>query len=232
MGQKVDPRGFRLGIIRDWESTWFAEKKKYATMVFEDYKLRKYITENLKKAGVAAIKIKRRAKQVDIDIFSARPGMLIGKGGAEVEEIRKQLGVLIGRNVQVNILEQPKSDMNAVIVAESIASQLERRMPFRQVMKRSVSSSLKAGAKGVRICCAGRLAGAEIARTEWYKEGRVPLHTLRSDIDYAKREAQTTYGKIGIKVWIYKGDILDKRDVSEDLAKYEIAPEISDDVTT
>lgn len=231
MGQKVDPRGFRIGVIRDWDSTWFAEKKKYSLMVLEDYKLREYIIKNLKKAGISSIKIKRRAKQVDIDIYSARPGMLIGKGGSEVEDIRKQLGSLIGRNLQLNILEQSKSDMNAAVVAESITSQLERRMPFRQVMKRSVSSCLKAGAKGVRICCAGRLAGAEIARTEWYKEGRVPLHTMRSDIDYATSEAMTTFGKIGVKVWIYKGDILDKREVIEDMSKFELAPEIQEDVT-
>ena len=232
MGQKVDPRGFRLGIVRQCSSVWYADKGNYADLVFEDYKIRNHISKRSKKAGISTIKVKRRAKQVEIDIYSARPGMLIGKGGSESGALKAELEKLTSKTIQLNIHDQDKPDMSAPILAEGIAAQLERRMPFRQVMKQAVNRCLKAGAKGVKVCCSGRLAGAEIARREWYKEGRVPLHTLRSDIDFSKKEAQTTYGKIGIKVWVYKGDILSKKDMVEGMEKFNLGPEVEEDVTT
>jgi len=230
MGQKVDPRGLRLGIIKYWDSVWFSDKN-YAGLVLEDYKLRQYIFKKLKRAGISTIKIRRRANQVDVDIYSARPGMVIGKGGSEADALKGELERLVSKSIQLNIHEQAKPDMSAAVLAETITAQLERRMSFRQVMKQAVNRCLKAGAKGVKIRCSGRLAGAEIARSEWYREGRVPLHTLRSDIDYSKKEAFTTYGKIGVKVWVYKGDILDKKDIVEGMEKFELGPEEQEDVT-
>jgi small subunit ribosomal protein S3 len=231
MGQKIDPRGFRLGVIRDSDSTWFAENG-YAELVLEDYRIRNFIAKKLNRAGVSSVKIKRRAKQVEINIYAARPGMIIGKGGADVDALRGDIEKKIGKSVQLNIREEEKPDTNAAVLAEGIAAQLERRMPFRQVMKKAVSQCLKSGAKGIRVCCSGRLAGAEIARREWYREGRLPLHTLRSNIDFSKKTAFTTYGTIGIKVWVYKGDILDKKDQIEGMERLQMDPEIKEDVTT
>jgi len=228
MGHKVDPRSIRLGIVRDADSNWFADKG-YAALLLEDKRIRDLIAKTLRKAGIASIKIRRRAKQVEIDIYAARPGMIIGKGGSEVDKLREDIKVMINKLVRINIREQERPDMNSAVLAESIALQLERRMPFRQVMKQTVSRCLKAGAKGVRVCCSGRLGGAEIARIEWSKEGKVPLHTLRSDIDFAKRTAFTTYGTIGVKVWVYKGDVLDKKNIVEGMDKFALEPEIKED---
>jgi len=229
MGQKVDPRGFRLGVIRDSDSVWFSVKG-YSSLVLEDYLIRTHIKKKWKKAGVSSIKIKRRAKQVEIDVYFARPGVVIGKGGENVEGLKKELESIINKELQLNIREQEKSDMSAAIVAETIAVQLERRIAFRRAMKQAIARCLKAGAKGVRVCCSGRLNGAEIARTEWYREGRVPLHTLRSNIDYVKTAAFTTYGTIGIKVWVYKGDVFDKKEVVPEMEKYNLGPEVKEDV--
>ncbi|OPY59738.1 MAG: 30S ribosomal protein S3 [Pelotomaculum sp. PtaU1.Bin035] len=208
MGQKVNPKGLRIGIIRDWEGKWFADKKSFAGLLQEDLKIRKYIKKKLFAAGVSNIQIERAANRVKVFIHTAKPGIVIGRGGAEVENLRKQLELLTGRQVSVNIVEIKVPELDAQLVAENVASQLVKRIAFRRAMKQVVNRSMKMGAKGIKISCGGRLAGAEIARTEWYSEGKVPLHTLRADIDYGFAEANTTYGKIGIKVWIYKGEVL------------------------
>ena len=208
MGQKVNPKGLRIGIIRDWDSKWFADKKNFSNLLIEDVKIRKYIKKRLYAAGISRTVIERAANRVKISIHTAKPGIVIGRGGTEVENTRKQLEALTGKQVSVNIVEIKQAELDAQLVAENIASQLEKRIAFRRAMKQVVSRSMKMGAKGIKVSCGGRLAGAEIARTEWYSEGKVPLHTLRADIDYASAEATTTYGKIGIKVWIYKGEVL------------------------
>ena len=208
MGQKVNPKGLRIGIIRDWDSKWFADKKSYATLLHEDLKIRDFIKKKLYVAGVSNIQIERAANRVKVFIHTAKPGIVIGRGGTEVEGLRKQLEQITGKQVSVNIVEIKVPEADAQLVAENVASQLEKRIAFRRAMKQVVNRSMKMGAKGIRIACGGRLAGAEIARTEWYSEGKVPLHTLRADIDYGFAEANTTYGKIGIKVWIYKGEVL------------------------
>lgn len=208
MGQKVNPKGLRIGIIRDWEGKWYADKKSYATLLHEDLKIRKYVKNKLYAAGVSQIQIERAANRVKLFIHTAKPGIVIGRGGTEVENLRKQLEQISGKQVSVNIIEIKTPEADAQLVAENVASQLEKRVAFRRAMKQVVNRSMKMGAKGIRIACGGRLAGAEIARTEWYSEGKVPLHTLRADIDYGFAEANTTYGKIGIKVWIYKGEVL------------------------
>lgn len=207
MGQKVHPIGFRVGIIRGWDSIWYAGKN-YAELLQEDILLRKYVKQRLMHAGVSRIVIERPAGKVKIIVHTARPGVVIGKKGSDIESLRTDLKKRIGRDVQVNIIEIRGAEAEAQLVAENIAFQLERRVAFRRAMKRSVQSALRMGAKGVRINCAGRLGGAEIARTEWYREGRVPLHTLRADIQYGFAEAHTTYGVIGIKVWVFKGEKL------------------------
>lgn len=211
MGQKVDPRGFRLGIVRDWDARWFADKKNFSNLLLEDVKLRDYIKKKLYQAGIARVQIERAANRVRIAIHTAKPGIVIGRGGTEVEALRKNLEQMTGRQVSVNIVEVKTPELDAQLVAENVASQLERRMHFRRAMKQVVSRSMKMGAKGIRISVSGRLGGAEIARTEWYSEGKVPLHTLRADIDYGFAEAKTTYGKIGVKVWIYKGEVLPEK---------------------
>ncbi len=211
MGQKVDPRGFRLGIVRDWDARWFADKKNFSDLLLEDVKVRDYIKKKLYQAGIARVHIERAANRLRIAIHTAKPGIVIGRGGAEVETLRKELEQMTGRQVNVNIVEVKTPELDAQLVAENVASQLERRMHFRRAMKQVVSRSMKMGAKGIRISVAGRLGGAEIARTEWYSEGKVPLHTLRADIDYGFAEAKTTYGKIGVKVWIYKGEVLPEK---------------------
>lgn len=208
MGQKVNPKGLRIGIIRDWDSKWFADKKNYSNLLVEDVKIRKYIKKKLYAAGISKVQIERAANRLKVSIYTAKPGIVIGRGGTEVENLRKQLEGLTGKQVSVNIVEVKQAELDAQLVAENVASQLEKRIAFRRAMKQVVSRSMKMGAKGIKVSCGGRLAGAEIARTEWYSEGKVPLHTLRADIDYGSAEANTTYGKIGIKVWIYKGEVL------------------------
>lgn len=207
MGQKVHPKGFRLGISADWDSVWYAGRN-YADQVVEDRKIRSWLADRVAKAGVSRIRIKRRANQIEVDLFVARPGMVIGKGGAEAAAVRDELVKLLGgRAVQLNVLEQERIEANAQLLAESVASALVKRVAFRRVMRQVVSRAQKAGALGAKVNCAGRLAGSEIARSEWYREGRLPLHTLRARIDYGFTEAQTIYGKIGVKVWVYLGDV-------------------------
>ena len=207
MGQKVHPIGFRLGVIKTWDSKWYAEAD-YAKYLHEDLAIRKYLKKRLYSSGVSKIEIERAANKTKINIHTARPGLIIGKKGSEVETIKKELSSLTSKEIFINIHEVRKPELDAQLVAENVALQLERRIAFRRAMKKSVTSALKFGAKGIRITCSGRLGGAEMSRTEWYREGRVPLHTLRADIDYGFAEAKTTYGLIGIKVLIFKGEIL------------------------
>lgn len=207
MGQKVHPKGLRIGIIRDWDAKWFAQKD-FANLLIEDIKLRTYVKKRLFAAGVSRIEIERAANRVKITIHTAKPGIVIGRGGAEVELLRKDLEKKTGKNVNINIIEVKTPELDAQLVAESVAAQLVKRVSFRRAMKQAVSRTMRLGAQGIKISCSGRLNGAEMARTEWYNEGKVPLHTLRADIDYGFAEADTTYGKIGVKVWIYKGEIL------------------------
>ncbi len=207
MGHKVNPIGLRVGINRTWDSRWFADGR-YGDLLHEDLQLRKYLEERLPQAGLSKVVIERPAKRARITIHSARPGVIIGKKGADIEKLRQDLQRITGSDVALNIMEIRKPELDAKLVAENISSQLERRVAFRRAMKRAVQSAMRLGAEGIRINCAGRLGGAEIARTEWYREGRVPLHTLRADIDYGEATAKTTYGTCGVKVWIFKGEIL------------------------
>jgi len=207
VGQKVHPKGFRIGIIRGWDSNWYADKN-YAELLHEDIKVRKYIKAKLFQAGISGVEIERAANRVKVSIRTAKPGIVIGRGGTEVESLRKTLEKMTNKKVSVNIIEIKKPELDSQLVSEGIAAQLVKRVAFRRAMKQAVARTMRLGALGVKISCSGRLAGAEIARTEWYSEGKVPLHTLRADIDYGFAEAQTTYGKIGVKVWIYKGEIL------------------------
>jgi small subunit ribosomal protein S3 len=207
MGQKVHPIGFRIGVIKTWDSRWFSQKN-YAALLHEDFKIRKIVKERLMHAGVSKIEIERAGQKAKINIHTARPGIIIGKKGAEVDKLKKDLETMTGKQMYINIQEIRRPELDAQLVAENIALQLERRIAFRRAMKKSVTSALRLGAQGIKIMCAGRLAGGEIARTEWYREGRVPLHTLRADIQYGFFEAKTTMGQIGVKVWIYRGDVL------------------------
>jgi small subunit ribosomal protein S3 len=207
LGQKINPIGFRLGVTKTWDSKWYAEAD-YAKLLHEDLAIRKYLKKRLYSSGVSKIEIERAANKCKINIFSARPGLIIGKKGSEVETIKKELALISSKEIFITINEVRKPELDAQLVAENVALQLERRIAFRRAMKKSVTSTLKFGAKGIRITCSGRLGGAEMSRTEWYREGRVPLHTLRADIDYGFAEAKTTYGLIGIKVLIFKGEIL------------------------
>lgn len=207
MGQKVHPTGFRLGIIKTWDSRWYA-KKNYASLLHEDIRIRSIVKERLTHAGVSKIEIERAGQKAKVNIHTARPGIIIGKKGAEVDKLKKDLEAMTGKQMYINIQEIRRPELEAQLVAENVALQLERRIAFRRAMKKSVTSALRLGAQGIKITCAGRLAGAEIARTEWYREGRVPLHTLRADIQYGFAEAKTTMGQIGVKVWIYKGEVL------------------------
>ena len=218
MGQKVNPVGLRVGIIRDWESKWFAGKD-YADLLHEDLKVREYITKRLSDASVSKVEIERAANRLNVTIHTAKPGMVIGKGGTEVEALRKALNSLTGKRVHINILEIKKADMDAKLVAENIARQLENRVSFRRAQKQAIQRSMRAGAKGIKTMVSGRLGGADIARSESYSEGTVPLHTLRADIDYATAEADTTYGKLGVKVWIYRGEILPTKKKTEEGGK-------------
>ncbi len=209
MGQKVHPIGFRLGILTRWESNWYAEKD-FSKLLHEDLKIRRYIKKKLYHAGISKITIERTADKVRVNIHASRPGIIIGKRGTEVDVLRKELVKITPREVFINIKEVRKPEMDAQLVSESVALQLERRVTFRRAMKKAVSSAMKFGSKGIKITCAGRLGGAEMARTEWYREGRVPLHTLRADIDYGQAEARTTYGKIGVKCWVFRGEVLER----------------------
>ena len=223
MGQKVNPIGLRLGINRTWDSRWFAVDD-YAKMLHEDLKLREYLTSRLQQAGVARVVIERPAKKARITIHTARPGVVIGKKGADIEKLRADLGKLTKSEVNLNIVEIRKPEIDAKLVAENIAQQFERRVAFRRAMKRAVQSAMRLGAQGIRINCSGRLGGAEIARVEWYREGRVPLHTLRADIDYGTATAKTTYGTCGVKVWVFKGEIMAHDPMAQDKRAAEQAP--------
>jgi len=207
MGQKVNPIGIRVGINRTWDSRWF-DDRNYADKLIQDLELRKYVQEKLKAAGISKVVIERAAKNTRVTVYTARPGVIIGKKGADIETLRKELSKRAGNDVALNIVEIRKPELDAQLVAEGVCQQLERRVSFRRAMKRAVQSALRMGALGIRLNVAGRLGGADIARTEWYREGRVPLHTLRADMDYGFAEALTTYGIIGVKVWLYKGDVM------------------------
>lgn len=208
MGQKVNPHGLRVGIIKDWDSRWFADKATFGDTLVEDHKVREYLLKNLAAAGVPKIEIERDAVRVRVNIHCAKPGLVIGKGGADIDKLRQTLEAMVKKPVIVNIIEVKQPDMNAQLVAESVAQQLERRVSFRRAMKQAIGRTMRLGARGIKIRCAGRLGGAEIARSEVYHEGTIPLHTLRADIDYGFAEAKTTYGRIGVKVYIYKGEVL------------------------
>ncbi|HBR07517.1 MAG TPA: 30S ribosomal protein S3 [Clostridiales bacterium] len=218
MGQKVNPHGFRVGVIKDWDSRWYARNDKVGNLIVEDYKIREYLKKTLYSAGVPSIEIERDSTNVRIFIHCSRPGVVIGKGGQEIERLRKEVEKMIGKPVALSIIEIRTPDTNAQLVAENIAQQLERRIGFRRAMKNAIGRTMRMGTKGIKVMVSGRLGGAEIARTEWYSEGKVPLHTLRADIDYGFAEANTTYGKIGVKVWIYKGEILPEAKVRKEEA--------------
>ena len=213
MGQKVHPTGVRVGIIKDWNSKWYADSKNFADYLVEDQKIRKFLKKKLYQAGISKIEIERTDKAVKVNLYTAKPGIVIGKGGAGVESVKAELAKLIGKDVNLNIVEVKNIDTDAQLVAENIAGQLERRISFRRAMKQCMQKSMKAGALGIKTAVSGRLGGADMARTEFYKEGNIPLQTLRADIDYGFAEADTTYGKIGVKVWIYKGEVLPERKV-------------------
>ncbi len=223
MGQKVNPIGLRLGINRTWDSRWFASRD-YADLLHEDLRIRRFLFDKLKQAGISRIVIERPAKRARITIYTARPGVVIGKKGQDIEKLRQDLSKRTGVDVHLNIVEIRKPEIDAKLVAENIAQQLERRVAFRRTMKRAVQSAMRLGAEGIRINCGGRLGGAEIARIEWYREGRVPLHTLRADIDYGEATAQTTYGCCGVKVWVFKGEVLAHDPMAQDKRLSEQQP--------
>ena len=215
MGQKVNPVGLRLGINRGWDSVWFSKKKEYGKLLIEDYKIREYVRKNVVNSGVSQILIERTSKKCIVSIYTSRPGFVIGKKGADIDKIKKSLSKISSTEVSLNIKEVKKPELNAYLVAENIAQQLVKRIAFRKTMKRAIQSALRLGAKGIRVCLSGRLAGNEIARTEWLREGSVPLHTFRANVDYAEAEALTSYGIIGVKVWIYKGEVFsNKKDIN------------------
>ena len=221
MGQKVNPVGFRLGVNRGWDSVWFAKKNDFGNFLIEDFKIRKLIKEKVVNAGVSKVLIERSSKKCSVTIYTSRPGFVIGKKGSDIEKIKKLISKISSNEISLNIKEVKKPELNAYLVAENIAQQLVKRIAYRRAMKRAIQSALRLGAKGIRVCVSGRLAGNEIARTEWLREGSVPLHTLRADVDYSEAEALTTYGIIGVKVWIFKGLII-KSDNSENKEKENI----------
>jgi small subunit ribosomal protein S3 len=223
MGQKVHPTGFRLGVIRDWSSRWYADSKKYADYLNTDLGVREFLRQKLRSASVSAIQIDRPANNARIIVHTARPGIVIGKKGEDIEALRREVSRMMGVPVQITVEEIRKPELDSYLVAESVANQLERRIMFRRAMRRAVTNAMRLGAQGIRVNVAGRLNGAEIARSEWYREGRVPLHTLRADIDYGFAEAKTTYGVIGVKVWIFKGEILGGREAAETRATDAVA---------
>ena len=208
MGQKVNPHGLRVGVIKDWDSRWYARADQVGDLVVEDYNIRKYLKNRLYSAGIAKIEVERNNAKVKINIHCSRPGVVIGKAGAEIENLRKDMEARLGKSVNLNIVEVRSPDLNAQLVAENIAQQLEKRIGFRRAMKNAMGRAMRAGARGIKTCCSGRLGGAEIARTEHYHDGTIPLQTLRADIDYGFAEAATTYGRIGVKVWLYRGEVL------------------------
>ena len=224
MGHKINPIGLRLGITRTWDSRWYADKD-YAKLLHDDIKLRKHLRGKLSQAGVSRVVIERPAKKPRVTIYAARPGVVIGKKGQDIDSLRKELSGMAKADVALNIMEIRKPEIDATLVAENIAQQLERRVAFRRAMKRAVQSAMRLGAQGIKITCSGRLGGAEIARVEWYREGRVPLHTLRADIDYGTATAMTTYGTCGVKVWIFKGEILVQDPFAQDKRAAEQAPQ-------
>jgi small subunit ribosomal protein S3 len=229
MGQKVNPYGFRLGVTTDWKSRWFADREEYADFVIEDWKIRDYLMTELPHAAISRIEIERTRDRLRVDVHTARPGIVIGRRGSEADRLRAGLTKITGNNkVQLNIQEIKQPELDAALIAQGVADQLAGRVAFRRAMKRAVQNAQKAGALGIRVQCSGRLGGSEMARNEWYREGRVPLHTLRADIDYGFREAKTTYGRIGVKVWIYKGDILPYKTVAEDKISKEAAMAVGD----
>lgn len=216
MGQKVNPTGFRLGIVKGWDSNWYGGSN-FDEKLIEDHKIRKYVDARIPKGGISKVVIERTLKRITLTIHTARPGVVIGKGGAEVDKIKEELKKITGKDVQINIFEIKRPELDSKLVGESIAQQLQARISYRRAMKQAIASAMRVGAQGIKIKVSGRLGGAEMARTEQYKEGRIPLHTLRADIDYAISEANTVYGKIGIKVWIFKGEIYGKRDLSPNI---------------
>ena len=211
MGQKVNPVGLRLGINRGWDSVWFSKKREYGKFLIEDYKIREYVKKNVVNSGVSQVLIERTSKKCIVSIYTSRPGFVIGKKGSDIDKIKKNLAKISSTEISLNIKEVKKPELNAYLVAENIAQQLVKRIAFRKTMKRAIQSALRLGAKGIKVCLGGRLAGNEIARTEWIREGSVPLHTFRANVDYAEAEALTTYGIIGVKVWIYKGEVFSKK---------------------
>ncbi len=218
MGQKVNPHGLRVGIIKDWDARWYAEKN-YADLLYEDYQIRKHIKEKFYNTGISRIEIERAANRIKLFVHTAKPGMVIGKGGTGVEELKNEIEKMTGKQLQINVVEVGKPELDAQLVAENIASQLERRISFRRAMKQAISRAMKAGAQGIKTMVSGRLGGAEIARSEGYSEGTIPLQTLRADIDYGFAEAHTTYGRIGVKVWIYKGEVLPDKDKKREIGR-------------
>ena len=210
MGQKVNPISLRLGINRDWDSVWFAKKKEFGKLLIEDFKIRDYVKKNITNSGISSVTIERPSKKCVVTIHTSRPGFVIGKKGSDIDKIKKKLSKISNSEITLNILEVKKPELNAYLVAENIAQQLVKRIAYRRAMKRAMQSALRLGSKGIKVCVSGRLAGNEIARSEWLREGSIPLHTLRADVDYAEAEALTTYGIIGVKVWIYKGEIFSK----------------------
>jgi small subunit ribosomal protein S3 len=224
MGQKVNPYGFRLGITTDWKSRWFADRQEYADNVVEDWKIRDFLLTEMPHAAISRVEVERTRERLRVDVHTARPGIVIGRRGAEADRLRAGLTSISGNaKVQLNIQEIKQPELDAALIAQGIADQLAGRVAFRRAMKRAVQNAQKAGALGIRVQCSGRLGGSEMARTEWYREGRVPLHTLRADVDYGFREAKTTYGRIGVKVWLYKGDVLPYKTQTEDKATLEAA---------
>ena len=224
MGQKVNPYGFRLGVTTDWKSRWFANREEYVDYLIEDWKIRDYLMNKLPNAAISRVEVERQRDRLRIDVHTARPGIVIGRRGAQADELRADLSKMTGNpKVQLNIQEIKQPELDAALIAQGVADQLANRVAFRRALKRAVQNAQKAGALGIRVQCSGRLGGSEMARTEWYREGRVPLHTLRADIDYGFREARTTYGRIGVKVWIYKGDILPYKSTNEDKIAKEAA---------
>ena len=223
MGQKVNPIGLRLGINRGWDSIWFAKKRDYGNLLIEDYKIRDFIKKNVVNCGVSQVIIERTSKKCIVSIYTSRPGFVIGKKGSDVDKIKKNLSKITNSEISLNIKEVKKPELNSYLVAENIAQQLVKRIAYRKTMKRAIQSALRLGAKGIRVCLSGRLAGNEIARTEWLREGSVPLHTFRADVVYAEAEALTTYGIIGVKIWIYKGEILSKNKTKDNKEKDNVA---------
>ena len=229
MGQKVNPYGFRLGVTTDWKSRWFADREEYVDYLIEDWKIRDLLMTDLPHAAISRVEVERTRDRLRVDVHTARPGIVIGRRGAEADRLRSRLAEITGNNkVQLNIQEIKQPELDAALIAQGVADQLVGRVAFRRAMKRAVQNAQKAGAKGIRVQCSGRLGGAEMSRTEWYREGRVPLHTLRADIDYGFREAHTTYGRIGVKVWIYKGNILPYKPQTDDKAVREAALAVGD----